>query len=422
MILHVKAVFISYATPDREAADEVCADLEADGIECWIAPRDVRASEDYAEAITAAIGSCHLLLLLFSDAAAASEHVEREVHLAASAKAAVLPIRLEPTTPEGAFKYLLANTQYLDAFPRLAPQLSTVRDEVRRLLAARGGKPLPVIARRSPFQRILSIVAAWAVVFAFDALLVTWMQRDWFNLVTLSRVPLAAISAPGPLALLLVGPVIALAAQYWTHRSPQHIVTLDALFGITHGAGPRLRLFVAAGLCAVVGAAIPLAPPAVQVHLVNGPIDSGEDSASSSRGVQETHTPVRRPLQSSSYPTQTTSHYAVEVHIGAFNPPGPYILRTELAPYATGDGVEFGEIWVDRDLNITNLTPIAEHEKSLVHVDLEIQERMKRQHLVLFNVRHYRDSEPSSRAAITASLSLGSVEHHDVEPVAVSFE
>ena len=418
----MKSVFISYATPDREAADEVCADLEADGIECWIAPRDVRPSEDYAEANTAAIGSCPLLLLLFSEAAAAAEHVEREVHLAASAKAAILPIRLAPTTPEGAFKYLLANTQYLDAFPRLAPQLASVRDEVRRLLAARGGKPLRVIARRSPFQRILSIVAAWSVVIAFDALLVTWMHRDWFNLIPMARVPLAALGAPGPLALLLVGPAIALAAQYWTHRSPQHIVTLDALFGIAHGAGPRLRLLVAAGLCAVVGAAIPLAPPAVQVLLVNGPIDASENGTSSSSGVQETHTPVRRPLPSSSYPTQRASHYAIGVHIGVFNPPGPYILRTELAPYATGDGVEFGEIWVDRDLNVTSLTPIAEHEKSLVHVDLEIHERLKREHLLLFNVRHYRDSEPSSRAAITARLSLGSVEHHDVEPVVVPLQ
>lgn len=415
----MKRVFISYATPDREAADQVCADLEADGIDCWMAPRDVRASDDYAEAITSAIGSCHVLLLLFSAASAASEHVEREVHLAAGAKAAILPLRLDETTPEGAFKYLLANTQYLDAFPRLAPQLASLRTEVRRLLAARGGKSLPVVVRRSPFQRILAIAAAWVVVLVFDILLVIWMQRYWFNLVPLSRVPWEAFKVPGPLALLLLAPVLALAAQYWTHRNLQHVATLDALFGITAGAGPRLRLAGAAALCAAVGAAIQMAPPAVAVHLIDGPI--AEDDRNGGTAL-ETHTPVRRPLPSSSYIGQAATHYAVELHIGAFNPPGPYILRTELAPYATDDGVEFGELWVDRDLNVTSVTPIAEHEKSSVHVDLELTERVTREHVLLFAIRHYRDSEPSSRAAITASVSLGSVEHHDVEPVVVPLQ
>ena len=125
--LVAKTVFISYATSDRDQADNVCAGLEADGIDCWIAPRDVPVGEDYAETITAAIASCPVLLLLFSAPAAASEHVEREVHLAAGAKAAIVPLRLEPVNPEGAFKYLLANRQYLDAFPRLAPQIPALR-------------------------------------------------------------------------------------------------------------------------------------------------------------------------------------------------------------------------------------------------------------------------------------------------------
>jgi hypothetical protein len=33
--------FISYANQDKATADAACAKLEAEGIRCWIAPRDV---------------------------------------------------------------------------------------------------------------------------------------------------------------------------------------------------------------------------------------------------------------------------------------------------------------------------------------------------------------------------------------------
>lgn len=40
-LLH--AVFISHASDDSSAAESVCVALEAAGIHCWIAPRDVRS-------------------------------------------------------------------------------------------------------------------------------------------------------------------------------------------------------------------------------------------------------------------------------------------------------------------------------------------------------------------------------------------
>jgi hypothetical protein len=36
-----RPVFLSYASPDAALAHKVCAALEAAGILCWIAPRDV---------------------------------------------------------------------------------------------------------------------------------------------------------------------------------------------------------------------------------------------------------------------------------------------------------------------------------------------------------------------------------------------
>jgi len=48
-------VFISYAAEDKATADAVCDTLEAEGIRCWIAPRDVLPGMGYAEAIIEAV-------------------------------------------------------------------------------------------------------------------------------------------------------------------------------------------------------------------------------------------------------------------------------------------------------------------------------------------------------------------------------
>lgn len=34
-------IFISYSSQDKPTADAACAVLEAAGIRCWIAPRDI---------------------------------------------------------------------------------------------------------------------------------------------------------------------------------------------------------------------------------------------------------------------------------------------------------------------------------------------------------------------------------------------
>ena len=59
-------VFLSYASTDRPAADAICAALEARGIRCWIAPRDVPAGADWGEAILTAIGRAHAMVLVLS--------------------------------------------------------------------------------------------------------------------------------------------------------------------------------------------------------------------------------------------------------------------------------------------------------------------------------------------------------------------
>jgi hypothetical protein len=49
------AVFISYASQDAALAADLCAALERAGLACWIAPRDVKPGDFYADAIVNAI-------------------------------------------------------------------------------------------------------------------------------------------------------------------------------------------------------------------------------------------------------------------------------------------------------------------------------------------------------------------------------
>jgi TolB-like protein len=108
-------VFISYASQDVAIADALCTALEAAGLPCWIAPRDVRAGEAYAAAIVQAISSCRMLVLVLSKSSIESPHVLREVERASSKKRPVLSIRMDATDLPPELEYFLSANHWLDA-------------------------------------------------------------------------------------------------------------------------------------------------------------------------------------------------------------------------------------------------------------------------------------------------------------------
>jgi TIR domain len=84
-------VFISHSSKDRATADAICAYLESAGIQCWIAPRDIEPGATWTKGIMQGLDACRVLILVFSEHANDSDHVEREV-----AKAFSSGLRLEP--------------------------------------------------------------------------------------------------------------------------------------------------------------------------------------------------------------------------------------------------------------------------------------------------------------------------------------
>jgi hypothetical protein len=110
-------VFISYSQPDHTCAFELVAQLEAEGINCWIAPRDIAPSADWAAEIMDAISSVRVMILVFSANSNLSPQVRREVERAVHKQLSVLPFRIENVPPSKSLEFFLSAQHWMDAFP-----------------------------------------------------------------------------------------------------------------------------------------------------------------------------------------------------------------------------------------------------------------------------------------------------------------
>jgi hypothetical protein len=137
-------VFISYASKDKIVADAVCARLEAAGIRCWIAPRDIVAGTSYGEAIIDAIHGAKVMVLVFSSSANASGHIPKEVERAVSSGVAILPFRIEDVAPGKSLDYFIGSVHWLDAMtPPMEKHLDLLAATVHKLIPEKGSEQTP---------------------------------------------------------------------------------------------------------------------------------------------------------------------------------------------------------------------------------------------------------------------------------------
>ncbi|HXM26127.1 MAG TPA: TIR domain-containing protein, partial [Chthoniobacterales bacterium] len=128
-------VFISHSSKDRATADAICAYLESAGINCWIAPRDIEPGATWTKGIMQGLDACRVLILVFSEHANDSDHVQREVAKAFSSGLAVIPFRIKDVLPSQSLSYFLDTVQWLDASaPPMQKHLSTLSEQVKKLL------------------------------------------------------------------------------------------------------------------------------------------------------------------------------------------------------------------------------------------------------------------------------------------------
>ena len=83
-------LFLSHASVDAAVAAQLCALLEARGVRCWIAPRDIPAGDEYHAALLNGIEACGGMVVLVTEASGASPFVCSEVERAFSKRKRLL--------------------------------------------------------------------------------------------------------------------------------------------------------------------------------------------------------------------------------------------------------------------------------------------------------------------------------------------
>jgi hypothetical protein len=141
-------VFVSYSVKDKAVADAIVARLEADSIQCWVAPRDVVPGADWGESIINAIESSRIMILVFTSNANASPQIKREVERAVDKGVYIIPFRVDNIEPTRALEYFISTSQWMDAFaPPLEPHFEHLAKTVKAILK---GQPPPVPRPVSP--------------------------------------------------------------------------------------------------------------------------------------------------------------------------------------------------------------------------------------------------------------------------------
>jgi hypothetical protein len=127
-------IFICFSSKDLKVAREVAQFLEARRLKCWLSSRDVGGGENYQEAIVDQIQASKVLIFLFSENSNRSGEVRKELSLAGSMGAAVIPLRLDDITPAGGLRYELATRQWIDAFEDREAAFGRLSQAVRQAL------------------------------------------------------------------------------------------------------------------------------------------------------------------------------------------------------------------------------------------------------------------------------------------------
>jgi hypothetical protein len=155
-------VFISHSSKDKVIADAVCSTLEAAGIRCWIAPRDILPGANWGESIIDALSTSKAMVLIFSANSNESGHVVRELERAVNRNIPVIPFRIENVSLSKAMEYFISTAHWLDAYPLYEKHLEVLSQRLEGLIqsepgGARAERPPPSAAPRPAVRQSTGI-------------------------------------------------------------------------------------------------------------------------------------------------------------------------------------------------------------------------------------------------------------------------
>ncbi len=162
-------VFISHSSKDSHVADYICQLLESQGVACWIAPRNIAAGADWATSIAKAVSECPVFLLIYSANSAASVQVPRELSIAGSVGAYILPYRIDDTQVTDKYLYYLNECHWITAAPvsgdyRAAELIAAAKSPADRSVTVRQN------ISRKPSKWLLPVILIAAVLIAAVAI------------------------------------------------------------------------------------------------------------------------------------------------------------------------------------------------------------------------------------------------------------
>src|SRR5271170_8034589 len=144
-------IFISYSSKDQDIAETICKALESRGQNCWISCRDVRAGDNFQEAIVRALRAARVMLLVFTSNANNSDEIKKELVLAGRHRVTVLPVRVEDVAPNDAFAYEFATRQWIDLFKDWEREIDRLGKQIDTIIAApKAGGDERVAAKPTP--------------------------------------------------------------------------------------------------------------------------------------------------------------------------------------------------------------------------------------------------------------------------------
>jgi TolB-like protein len=209
-----KAVFLSYATQDAEAAGRICEALRAAGIAVWFDQSELRGGDAWDSLIRRQIKACYLFVPLISANTQAREEgyfrrewklaVDRTLNMAES-RAFLLPVVIDGTSDLDAlvpekFREVqwtrlpggVAPTDFIERVRRLS-SVELLEEPIRTVSAA---APVPAVPRtRKP---VLALGRSKAVLFAMIAMVVVALGYLVANRFVLSKRGAEVGAIPGP--------------------------------------------------------------------------------------------------------------------------------------------------------------------------------------------------------------------------------
>src|SRR5215469_6776157 len=126
-------IFISYRRADRAWAQRLHELLRAEGVEPWYDAL-VGAGQDWRIATARALEDSKIFVLLFSENAAQSSDIAKELAAAVLEKKLIIPIRLQNIAPKGAFLYELASRNWINAYDDTGAKLAELAKGLAHLV------------------------------------------------------------------------------------------------------------------------------------------------------------------------------------------------------------------------------------------------------------------------------------------------